>query len=80
MSPFVEDISDDVLEHELVDWSLVVQDEHGDLPRSSWAQIDTLLDELGRRLGLGCACSPTTGPCTHHAAEFERDGYPPWRP
>ena len=49
----VEHLPDDVLEHELVDWSLALADENGDLPRSSWAQIDALLDELGRRLGLG---------------------------
>ena len=51
--PTVEGLTDDVLRHELVDWALVLAQENGDLPRSSWAQIDELLDELGRRLGLG---------------------------
>ena len=51
--PPIELLTDDVLRHELVDWALVVEAEHGDLPRSSWAQIDELLDEYGRRLGLG---------------------------
>jgi len=45
-------LSDDVLRHELVDWALVLEAENGDLPRSSWAQIDELLDEYGRRLGI----------------------------
>ena len=53
--PTVERLSNDVLRHELVDWAVVLQAENGDLPRSSWAQIDELLDELGRRLGLGQA-------------------------
>ena len=53
LEPTVERLSDDVLRHELVDWALVLAQENGDLPRSSWAQIDELLDELGRRLGLG---------------------------
>ena len=52
-APTVERLSDDVLMHELVDWALVLEQEHGHLPRSSWAKIDELLDELGRRLGLG---------------------------
>jgi len=75
----IELLTDDVLRHELVDWALVLEQEHGKLPRSSWAQIDELLDELGRRLGQRCPCSPESGPCPYHAPAFERDGYPPWQ-
>jgi len=74
----IELLTDDVLRHELVDWALVLEAENGDLPRSSWAQIDELLDELAHRCRQRCSCSPETGPCPYHAAELERDGYPRW--
>jgi hypothetical protein len=49
-APELDALTDDVLRHELLDWSLYVRDENGDLTPAQWATIDALLDELGRRL------------------------------
>jgi hypothetical protein len=49
-APELDALTDAVLRHELLDWSLYLHDENGDATPAQWAAIDALLDELARRL------------------------------